>query len=52
VMPAQAYYMNQLDRAVDRAVRGELTPQEALDRATADTQQFLDRILARSGARP
>ena len=52
VMPAQAYYMNQLDRAVDRAIRGELSPREALDRATADTQQFLDGILRRSGRRP
>jgi len=52
VMPAQAYYMNQLDRAVDRAVRGELSPQEALDQATRDTQRFLDRILTRSRRRP
>ncbi|MBE3123846.1 MAG: extracellular solute-binding protein, partial [Planctomycetes bacterium] len=52
VMPAQGFYMDQLDRAVDKAIRGELTPQEALDRATADTQKFLDAILARSGARP
>jgi len=52
VMPAQAYYMNQLDRAVDRAIRGELTPKAALDQATRDTQQFLDKVLARSGRRP
>jgi ABC-type glycerol-3-phosphate transport system substrate-binding protein len=52
VMPAQAYYMNQLDRAVDRAIRGELKPARALQEATRDTQQFLDRILARSRRRP
>lgn len=52
VMPAQAYYMNQLDRAVDRAVRGELSPAEALDQATRDTQRFLDKILTRSRRRP
>jgi ABC-type glycerol-3-phosphate transport system substrate-binding protein len=52
VMPAQAYYMNELDRAVDKAVRGELSPQEALDRATADTQAFLDKMLSRSGGPP
>jgi multiple sugar transport system substrate-binding protein len=52
VMPAQAYFMNQLDRAVDRAIRGELTPKQALDQANRDTQKFLDKILARSGARP
>ena len=52
VMPAQAYYMDQLDRAVDRAVRGELTPKEALDRATDDTQKFLDKMLSRTGRRP
>jgi len=52
VMPAQAYYMDQLDRAVDKAIRGELSPQEALDRAAADTQAFLDKILADSEGRP
>lgn len=49
VMPAQAYYMNELDRAVDRAVRGELSPQAALDEATAATQAFLDQVLSRRG---
>jgi ABC-type glycerol-3-phosphate transport system substrate-binding protein len=49
VMPAQAYYMDQLDRAVDRAVRGELSPREALDDATRNTQAFLDKILSRHG---
>jgi len=49
VMPAQGYYMDQLDRAVDKAVRGERTPQEALDVATRDTQAFLDKVLSRPG---
>ena len=52
VMPAQAYYMNELDRAVDRAVRGELSPQAALEEARENTQAFLDRILQRPEGRP
>ena len=52
VMPAQAFYMDQLDRAVDRALRGELTPEQALDEATRNTQAMLDKVLARSGGRP
>jgi ABC-type glycerol-3-phosphate transport system substrate-binding protein len=52
VMPAQGFYMDQLDRAVDKAVRGELTPKQALDNATRETQAFLDRILSRSEACP
>jgi len=48
VMPAQAYYMDQLDRAVDRAVRGELAPRQALAEAARNTQAFLDKILRRS----
>jgi hypothetical protein len=44
--------MDQLDRAVDKAVRGELTPKQALDNATRETQAFLDRILSRSEACP
>lgn len=52
VIPAQGYYMNQLDRAVDRAVRGELSPKDALDAATRDTQRFLDKILNRRRPAP
>lgn len=44
-MPAQAYYMGALDRAVDAALYGKLTPQQALDRATEETQRELDLIL-------
>ena len=52
VMPAQAYYMEQLDRAVDRAIRGEVSPKDALDEAARTTQVFLDRMLSRSGRKP
>jgi len=54
VMPAQAFYMNELNRAVDKAVRAEKKPggapfsaKELLDEATWRTQQYLDRIRAR-----
>lgn len=46
VMPAQAYFAAALQRAVDAAIYGQKTPQEALDEATTDTQKELDRILA------
>jgi multiple sugar transport system substrate-binding protein len=45
VMPAQAFYMGALQRAVDAAIFGQKTPQQALDDATAETQKELDRIL-------
>ncbi|MCY3020782.1 MAG: ABC transporter substrate-binding protein [Planctomycetota bacterium] len=54
VMPAQAFYMNELARAVDKAVRAEKKPdgtpytaKELLDEATQRTQKYLDRIRAR-----
>ena len=47
VMPAQAFYMNELDRAASRAIYGELTPAQALEEATQRTQGRLDRIMAR-----
>lgn len=47
VIPVQAYYMRQLQRAVDAAVYGRLTPAQALARARRNTQSELD--LARSG---
>ena len=46
VMPAQAFYMNELDRAVDRAVRGEMSPAEALAEARRRTQARLDKVLS------
>jgi multiple sugar transport system substrate-binding protein len=45
VMPAQAFYMAALQRAVDEAIYGQKTPQQALDDATTSTQKELDRIL-------
>ena len=47
VMPAQAFYMSELDRASSRAIYGEMEPQKALEEATRRTQVHLDRILAR-----
>jgi multiple sugar transport system substrate-binding protein len=46
VMPVQAYYMGALQRAVDSALYGRKTPQQALDQATAETQAELDLVLA------
>lgn len=45
VMPVQAYYMGALQRAVDAALYGQKTPQQALDDATAETQAELDVVL-------
>lgn len=46
VMPAQAYYMGALERAVDFALYGQKTPKQALDDATVETQRELDLKLA------
>jgi len=46
VMPAQAFYMSALGRAVDYAVYGRKTPREALKQATEETQAELDLRLA------
>lgn len=46
VMPAQAFYMNALDNAVDYSIYGVMTPKQALDKATKDTQAELDLRLA------
>ncbi|MCX8052429.1 MAG: ABC transporter substrate-binding protein [Armatimonadetes bacterium] len=46
VMPAQAFYMSALARAVDYAVYGVKTPREALEQATRETQAELDLRLA------
>jgi multiple sugar transport system substrate-binding protein len=46
VMPAQAYYMGSLARAVDYATYGKKTPKQALDDATIETQRELDLKLA------
>lgn len=47
VMPAQAFLMGALDRAMDRALYGKQTPQQAMDQATAETQRELDLILGK-----
>jgi len=46
VMPAQAFYMNSLDGAVDYAIYGRMSPREALRKAGAETQRELDLRLA------
>lgn len=59
VMPAQARYMDELSRAVDRVIRGDTNPatgrpwtaEEALREATQRTQRHLDLMLERSGGR-
>ena len=45
VMPAQAYYMGALQRAVDDAIYGKKTPKQALTDARIETQRELDLVL-------
>jgi len=45
VIPTQGFYMGELARAVDFAVYGQRTPQQALDDATANVQKELDKAL-------
>lgn len=47
VMPAEAFLMGALDRAVSRALYGRQTPKQALDQATEETQTELDLALGR-----
>jgi multiple sugar transport system substrate-binding protein len=47
VMPVQAFYMRALQRAVDAAVYGTKTPEEALQEAKIATQRELDLVLGR-----
>ena len=47
VMPVQAFFMGALDRAVERALYGKQTTQEAMDQATAETQRELDLVLGK-----
>lgn len=44
VMPAQAYFMGELDESVDDAMRLKLEPEAALRRASERTQKELDKI--------
>ena len=45
-MPAQAFYMSALNRAVDYAIYGYKTPREALKQANDETQAELDLRIA------
>jgi len=45
VMPAQAFYMGALQRAVDDATYGKKTPKQALTDARIETQRELDLVL-------
>lgn len=45
VMPVQAFYMRQLQRAVDAAIYGKKTPHQALMEAQRKTQAELDMVL-------
>lgn len=47
VIPVQAFYMGELNRAVGRALYKRMTPEEALKEARRRTQERLDRVLAR-----
>jgi multiple sugar transport system substrate-binding protein len=46
VMPAQALYMREMQRAVESAIFGKKTPEKALEDARRNTQSELDLILA------
>jgi hypothetical protein len=43
VMPAQAFYTGELQRAVDAVIFGQKTAKEALDETTMNTQKQLER---------
>ncbi len=45
VMPAQAYFMGALDRAMSDILNDLRTPEEALMKAQKDTQAELDRVM-------
>ena len=46
VIPAQAFYMGALDRAVSEILNRMRSPEEALMKAQQDTQKELDRVMA------
>lgn len=47
VMPVQAFFMGALDRAVERALYGKQTAQQAMQQATEETQRELNLILGK-----
>jgi ABC-type sugar transport system permease subunit/ABC-type glycerol-3-phosphate transport system substrate-binding protein len=52
VSPAGAAFNNEMRAAVDEVVHGKLSPQEALDVATAESQKVLDRFYEKIEGRP
>ena len=52
VTPVGQFMWNESRTATDNAVFKKLTPQQALDRATADVQRELDRVLSPPKGRP
>lgn len=46
VMPAQSFYMGSLERAVDYSIYGRMSPKQALNSSTRETQTELDLRLA------
>ena len=52
VTPVGQFMWNEQRTATDNAVFKKLTPQQALDRATANVQRELDRVLAPPKGRP
>jgi multiple sugar transport system substrate-binding protein len=44
-MPAQAYYQDELNRVYDLVMRGEQTPQAALDEVTKNVQAELEKAM-------
>ena len=45
ILPVQSFYSDELDRVYDLAVRGQMTPQAALDEVTKNVQAELDKAL-------
>jgi multiple sugar transport system substrate-binding protein len=45
VLPVSAFYQDELNRVYDLVMRGELTPQAALDEVTANVQAELDKTM-------
>jgi len=52
VTPVGAAINDEMYNAVEEVVHGKLTPQQALDAATVESQKLLDQFLAETGGRP
>lgn len=46
MIPVQAFYQDELNRVYDLVMRGEMTPQAALDEVTKNVQAELDKVKA------